>query len=60
MDKWGFTDPEARPRLGSGAIRTPSHPASLESTLCSLTVAECAAIVYGRSKLAMPARKGVA
>ena len=46
MDKYGFTV-ETRPRLGSGAVRTPGRPASLESTRCSLTVAECAAIVYG-------------
>ena len=48
MDKYGFTDPAIRPRLGSGAVRTPSRPASIESTRCSLTVAECAAIAYGR------------
>ena len=45
MDEYGFTV-ETRPRLGSGAVRTPNRPVSRESERCSLTVAECAAIVY--------------
>ena len=49
MDKYGFTDPATRPRLSCGAIRTPGRPASLESIRCSLTVAECATIAYGRA-----------
>ena len=54
MDQYGFPDPAIRPRLGSGAVRTPDRPASLESTLCSLSVAECAAIAYGRNATAKP------
>ena len=58
MDQYGFTDPAIRPRLSCGAIRTPGRPASFESTQCSLSVSECAAIAYGRNAPAKPKRKG--
>ena len=58
MDKYGFADPAIRPRLSCGAIRTPGRPASIESARCSLTVAECAALVYGRNAPKKPKRKG--
>ena len=40
---------DMRPRLGSGAIRTPGHPASKESQRCRLSVSDCASIARLRA-----------